>query len=86
LFAPVFEYLREVGDARSVTDIEDHFTRNYGIEGVTIACEYLADQGLIGKAATPLQLTKRSNVQVEELAFFHLAGSKRTRPTLPRDA
>ena len=28
--------------------------------------------GLIGKASTPVQLTKRSNVVVQELAFVHL--------------
>ncbi len=37
------------------------------------ACEYLADQGLIGKASTPVQLTKKSNVEVQELAFFYTA-------------
>jgi uncharacterized membrane protein len=42
------------------------------VEGVTTACEYLADQGLIGKASTPVQLTKMSNVMVQELAFVHL--------------
>jgi uncharacterized protein len=72
LFAPLLAHLRDVGEARSATDIEDHFARNYGIEGVTTACEYLADQQLIGKAAVPVQLTKRSNVEMQELAFFHL--------------
>ncbi len=71
LFAPVLEHLREVGEARSATEIEDHFRRNFGIEGVTGACEYLADQGLLGKAPLPVRLTKRSNVNVEELAFFY---------------
>jgi hypothetical protein len=33
----------------------------------------LADQGLIGKASTPVQLTRKSNALVQELAFFHLA-------------
>lgn len=71
VFAPVVDYLREFGDIRSSRDIEDHFRKNAGIRGVTTACEYLADLGLIGKAATPVLLTKRSNVTVEELAFFH---------------
>jgi hypothetical protein len=71
LFAPVIEHLREVGEARSCTEIEDHFKRNFGVEGVTTACEYLADQGLIGKASTPVRLTKKSNVEVQELAFFY---------------
>lgn len=73
LFGPVIDYLREVGEARSATEIEDHFRRNFGIGGVTGACEYLADQGLIGKASLPVRLTKKSNVEVEELAFLHLA-------------
>lgn len=71
LFAPLIDHLREVGEARSATDIEDHFHRNYGITGVTGACEYLADQGLLGKAPLPVRLTKKSNVEVEELAFFY---------------
>ncbi len=71
LFAPVLDHLREVGEARSATDIEDHFAKNFGVEGVTAACEYLADLGLVGKASIPLRLTKRSNASVEELAFFH---------------
>ena len=70
IFGPVMEHLSEVAEARSATEIEDHFKRNYGIEGITGACEYLADQGLIGKAPLPARLTKRSNVDVDELAFF----------------
>jgi hypothetical protein len=71
LFAPVIDHLREVAEARSATEIEDHFHRNFGIEGITPVCEYLADQGLIGKAPLPARLTKKSNVDVEELAFFY---------------
>jgi uncharacterized protein len=71
LFAPVLDHLREVGEAQSCGEIEDHFKRNFDVDHVTTACEYLADQGLIGKASTPVQLTKKSNVQVQELAFFY---------------
>jgi len=77
LFAPVIEHLREVGEARSCTEIEDHFKRNFNVECVTTACEYLADQGLIGKASTPARLTKKSNVEVQELAFFYIAQKER---------
>jgi uncharacterized protein len=72
LFAPVLAHLREVGEARSCTEIEDHFARNLDVSGVTAACEYLADLGLLGKASTAVQLTRRSNVEVQELAFFYL--------------
>ena len=73
LFGAVIDHLRDVGETRSCTEIESHFQRTVGIEGVTSACEYLADEGLIGKASTSVQLTKRSNVEVQELAFFYLA-------------
>jgi uncharacterized protein len=72
LLAPVIDHLREVGEARSCTEIESHFKRNFDVSGVTTACEYLADQGLIGKASTPVRLTKKSNVAVQELAFFSM--------------
>jgi uncharacterized protein len=72
LFGPVLDHLREVGEARSATEIEAHFKRNFNLEGVTSACEYLVDQGLIAVASTAAHLTKRSNVQVQELAFVHL--------------
>jgi hypothetical protein len=75
LFAPVLEHLRDVGEARSCTEIEDHFRRNFDVAGVSTACEYLADAGLIGKASTPVRLTKRSNVDVQELAFYYLDGT-----------
>jgi hypothetical protein len=71
LFGPVVDHLREVGEARSCTEIESYFKRNFDVSGVTTACEYLADQGKIGKASTPVQLTRKSNVRVQELAFFY---------------
>ena len=72
LFGPIIEHLREAGEARSCSEIEAHFKRNFDLAGVTTACEYLADQGLIGKASTPVRLTRKSNVEVQELAFFSL--------------
>jgi hypothetical protein len=72
LFAPILEHLRDVREARSCREIEHHFTQTYGVEGVTTACEYLAAQQLLGRASTPVRLTKKSNVELEELAFYAL--------------
>jgi hypothetical protein len=72
LFAPVIEHLRDVGETRSCTEINDYFNKTFGIAHVTTVCEYLADQGLIGKASTAVQLTKRSTMAVQELAFYSL--------------
>jgi hypothetical protein len=73
LFAPVVEYLREAGEARSCKEIEDHFKKNFDIGSAITACEYLADRGLIGKASIATRLTRRSTVDVQELAFFFAA-------------
>jgi hypothetical protein len=75
LFGLLIEYLRDEGEARSCSEIEHYFKNNYGIGGVTTACEYLADRGVIGKAATPAHLTRRSNVEVQELAFVYLGST-----------
>jgi uncharacterized protein len=70
LFAPLIDYLGEAGEARTCTELENHFSRTHGIEHVTTACEYLADLGLIGKASVTSRLTKRSTADVQELAFY----------------
>lgn len=70
LFRPILDHLEEVVEARSSSEIEAYFKRNFDVSEVTTACEYLADQGLIGKASTPVRLTKKSTVDVQELAFF----------------
>jgi hypothetical protein len=72
LFAPLLEHLREIGEARSCTELESYFKKTYDVGHVTTACEYLSDQGIIGKASIAARLTKRSHVDVQELAFFAL--------------
>jgi predicted nucleotidyltransferase len=75
LFAPIIDHLRDVGEARSSTEIEAHFVRHFDVHGVTTACEYLADEGRIGRASTPVRVTKKSTVEVQELAFFYVEGA-----------
>jgi uncharacterized protein len=72
LFAPVVAYLREAGEARGCAEIENHFTRHFDVSDVTTACEYMAHRRLIGKVSVPARLTKKSNVEVQELAFVYL--------------
>jgi predicted nucleotidyltransferase len=72
LFRPVLDYLREAAEARSSSEIDAWFRRHFDVACVSAACEYLADRGLIGKVSTPVQITKKSNVTVEELAFVYL--------------
>jgi hypothetical protein len=70
LFGPLFAYLREEGELRSMTDINHHFSRHFSISSVDIACEWLADEGFLRRFATPLRLTDKSRVDVEEVAYY----------------
>ena len=70
LFAPIIEHLKNVGEARSARELDNHFARHFNLDHVTTACEYLADQQLIGKASLPVRLTKKSTIEVQELSFF----------------
>ena len=71
LFRPVLDYLQDAGDTRAASEIEHHFKRTFGVEGVMLACEYLADEGHLGKVSAPVRATKKSNVSLQELAFFY---------------
>ena len=71
-FRPVLDHLREVGEARSSRDLDHHFARHMNLGSVTPVCEYLTDAGMLGKASAPVKLTRRSNVEVQELAFYYI--------------
>lgn len=70
--APIVAWLEEAGEARSCTEIDAHFARAFGVEHVSGTCEYLADQGIIGRASVTARLTKKSTADVQELAFYAL--------------
>lgn len=72
LFSPVLDYLRDAGEARSSGELDAHFTRHYDVGHASMACEYLADRGLIGKVSLAARLTRKSNVDVQEQAFVYL--------------
>lgn len=72
LFRLLLDHLESEGDVRSASELDHYFERNHGIGGVVMACEYLADQEIIDKVSTPAKLTTRSQVDVEEMAFFYV--------------
>jgi hypothetical protein len=71
LFGPVLEYLADAGAPRSATEIDTHFTSQMQITYVSAACEWLADKGVIEQLSTPIRLTEKSPVALDELAFYY---------------
>lgn len=71
LFQPILDYLRDAGTIRSATDIDTFFANQMNVGGIVTACEWLADKGIITKASSPVRLTRKSQVEFDELAFYY---------------
>lgn len=71
LFRPLLDYLAQAGGPRSATEINEYFRNRLQVENVGNACEWLAEQGVIQQLATPLRLTEKSRVTVDEAAYYY---------------
>ena len=73
LFKPLLDFLEESGEERTITDIYTHFgKRELAFE---LACEWLAQKGIIEQFSAPIRLTKDSQVSVEEPAYYYDANN-----------
>jgi hypothetical protein len=70
LFGPILEYLKSEGGARSLTEIEGHFRKRPDDWPLSIACEWLADRGILQKVSSPVRLHPRSQVVLDEAAYY----------------
>ena len=68
LFKPLLDFLEESGEERTITDIYTHFSRRH--LAFELACEWLAQKGVIEQFSAPVRLTKDSKVSVEEPAYY----------------
>ena len=69
LFKPLLDFLEESGEERTITDIYMHFGKRNLDFG--LACEWLAQKGVIEQFSAPIRLTKDSKVSVEEPAYYY---------------
>lgn len=74
LFQPILDYLTEAGGARSTTEMDAYFQKKVQTESLAFAYEWLADKGVIEKVSTPLRLTEKSRVTVDEAAYYYDGG------------
>jgi len=71
LFQPILDYLGAAGGPRSATELDRYFEKKVQSETLGAAYEWLADKGAIQKISTPLRLTEKSRVAVEEAAYYY---------------
>jgi uncharacterized protein len=68
LFRPILDYLTEAGGTRTASELNEHFAQQAQLFP-SAAYEWLADKGIIRHVPSPLQLTVKSKVKVNEAAY-----------------
>jgi RNA polymerase sigma factor (sigma-70 family) len=72
LFGPILEYLAQEGGIRTTSELDAYFRKQVQTEwGLSNAYEWLADKGVIQKVPSPVRLTQKSQVTVDEAAYYY---------------
>jgi hypothetical protein len=71
LFGPVLDYLREQGGVVTSSEIETHFKTQVQGEHLSGVYEWLAFKGVVQKVPSPVRLTQRSSVTLDEAAYYY---------------
>jgi predicted nucleotidyltransferase len=74
LFKPVLDYLAEADGIRTASELNAHFRKKVQAYDLIWVYEWLAQKGIIEKVAAPIRLTKKSQVALEEPAYYYDAG------------
>ncbi|MFX0114210.1 MAG: nucleotidyltransferase domain-containing protein [Candidatus Hodarchaeota archaeon] len=76
LYKPLFNYLSEAGDARSYSEIENHFRKAFGNSEMFAAwvssVEWLTQQGDLMRAIAPVRIASKSRVTADEATFYYI--------------
>ena len=76
-FAPLLEWLEGADGPRSTRELSAHFERHWRAEHLDIACDWLADKGVLERVGIPLRLTKDSRVTVDEAGYLYSSPASR---------
>ena len=71
IFQPILDYLREQNAPRSNTEINAHFKAGFDEGSLELVCQWLAWKGMLRQIAVPMKLTVKSQVSVEEPAYYY---------------
>jgi hypothetical protein len=70
LFTPILDYLAEAQGPVTVSDLSQHFRKKVQGEQLGGCFEWLARKGIIHKLSSPIHLTRKSSVMLEEAAYY----------------
>ena len=71
IFQPILDYLREQNAPRSNTEINAYFKAGFDEGSLELVCQWLAWKGTLRQIAVPMKLTVKSQVSVEEPAYYY---------------
>jgi len=78
LFAPVLDYLSQEGGIRTTTELVTYFRKQVQAEWpLSNVFEFLADKGIMQKVPNPVRLTQKSQVMVDEAAYYYDGSGQR---------
>jgi hypothetical protein len=72
----VLDYLELAGGSRSTSELDAYFHKQVQTGSLAIAYEWLADKGIIQKIPYPVPLTEKSQVRVDEAAYYYDGGGR----------
>ena len=71
LFSPILEYLSEARGIRTTSELDEYFRKQVQDHPLSNIYEWLADKGVIQKVPSPMRLTVKSQVTVDEAAYYY---------------
>ena len=91
IFQPILDFLAEADGPRSTTELNSYFQKKIGENRLDAAYEWLARKGIIQQVSTPVKLTLKSQVEMEEAAYYYdrettIATSESNPPQLKKNA
>jgi hypothetical protein len=76
LFGPILEFLSQAGGIRTTTELDSYFKKQVQECTLCNVYEWLADKNIIQKVPSPLRLTQKSQITVDEAAYYYDGGEK----------
>lgn len=71
IFQPILDYLEEQKGPRSNSELNAHFHTKFRDASVDVLCQWLAWKGVIQQVSTPIRLTVKSQITLEEPAYYY---------------
>ena len=71
IFQPILDFLAEADGPRSATELNSYFQNKIGDNHLDAAYVWLAQKGIIQQVSTPVKFTLKSQVEMEEAAYYY---------------